>query len=308
MTNEQQVQRVGVLMGGVSREREISLKTGDAMAGALERSGFDVVRIDWSPGPNDDLIRAGLDVVLLALHGGHGEGGSVQGLLNCLEIPYTGSGVTASAIAMDKVHSKRLFADAGLSTPAFQVVRAQELDAGLDLRLTQPFVVKPAADGSSVGVTLVGPDGDARAALEAARNGDADILVEAFVAGTELSVGVFDQQVIGTVAIVPADGFYDYDAKYVSGTTQYLIPPPISAGARAAAEGLARDAYDLIGCRGVARVDVMLDAEEQPYLLEVNTLPGMTETSLIPKLAAATGESFEALVARMVSAARVDEY
>ena len=306
-------ERVGVLMGGASRERDVSLNTGTAVSTALAKAGYDVVTIDWRPGQLGELQSSGVDVVFLALHGGHGEGGSAQGLMNCLDIPYTGAGVTASALAMDKVHSKRLFRQADLSTPDFEVVSAgavaRWLAAGeADLALEPPVVVKPAAEGSSFGVSIVTTEDGILPALRQAQHGSDAILVERFVDGIELSVGVFDEQVLGTVAIVPADGFYDYDAKYLSKTTNYLIPPPVSAAAKLAAEQLARRAYDLLGCRGVARIDVMLDGDDQPWLLEINTLPGMTATSLIPKLANAIGESFSALVARMVEAARIDKY
>ena len=300
-------------MGGASRERDVSLNTGRAVSAALEEAGYEVVPIDWRPGRHNGLLAHDIDVVFLALHGGHGEGGSVQGLLNCLDIPYTGAGVTASALAMDKVHSKRLFRQAGLSTPDYDVLSAATiaqwlLDGGAEIKLDTPFVVKPAAEGSSVGVSVVTDTAEALPALKQAQRGSNAVLVESFVDGEELSVGVFGEQVLGTVAIVPGDGFYDYDSKYLSDTTRYLIPPPVSTSAREASEQLARKAYELLGCRGVARIDVMLDRQEQPWLLEVNTLPGMTATSLIPKLANALGESFPQLVARMVEAAGTDEY
>lgn len=305
--------KIGVLLGGVSRERDVSLNTGAAVAAALSQAGYTVTTFDWQPGPDQVATIANLDAVFLALHGGHGEGGAVQGLLNCLEVPFTGSGVTASAIAMDKVLSKRVFAQAGLSTPAFEALTGSQAalllqSRQVDTTLDYPIVVKPAADGSSVGVSIAADKNELLAAIELAQNGSDCILLEAFVAGPELSIGVFDEQVMGTVAIVPADGFYNYEAKYQSNTTQYLIPPPISTPAKDAAEALAREAYDVLGCRGVARVDVMLDDSETPWLLEVNTLPGMTESSLVPKLAQASGESFPQLVSRMIEAAQTDTY
>jgi len=310
---------VGVLMGGASRERDVSLNTGKAFSRTLDAAGFECRTIDWRPGKVRELLDAQIDVALLALHGGYGEGGTVQGLLNAAGIPYTGSGVLASALAMDKVRSKQLFRDAGLATPDFQVVSRRDLDAALAAgsfapALSLPYVIKPSREGSSVGITIFddaeGPEPSAESlltALEAAKHHDDEVLVESFIAGKELSVGVFDDQVMGTVEIVPADGFYSYEAKYLSKTTEYLIPPPISAAARTAVEALAHRAYRALDCRGVARVDVMLDVDERPWLLELNTLPGMTETSLVPKLAQARGESFGALVTRMLDAARVDD-
>ncbi len=206
--------QIGVLLGGVSREREVSLNTGTAVASALSEAGYNVTTIDWQPGPEQTAAMSSLDAVFLALHGGHGEGGAVQGLLNCLDVPFTGSGVTASAIAMDKVLSKRVFAQAGLSTPPFEALTASQAASALksgqiDSRLGYPVVVKPAADGSSVGISIAANQAELLAAIELAQNGTDSILLEAFVAGPELSIGIFDEQVMGTVAIVPADGFYN---------------------------------------------------------------------------------------------------
>lgn len=325
---------VGILFGGTSREREVSIHTGEAMARAAAEAGYRVVSIDFAPERLREVLDAGIDVALLALHGGFGEAGSVQGLLNLAGIPYTGAGVMGSALAMDKVRAKRLCAAAGIRTPEYAVlsgaraaavvqavasgtvalgVVAPEVPSAL---LASDYVVKPSCEGSSVGVTIVmrhmASDDAAAArafgdAVRGAMRGSDDVLVERYVAGPELSVGLFDGEVLGTVEIVPADGFYDYEAKYLSKTTEYRIPPRISDAARVEAEGLARQVFEVLGCRGIARIDFLLDAQDRPWLLELNTLPGMTETSLVPKLAAARGISFPDLVARMIESAKVDQ-
>ena len=309
MTDRHEI-RVGVLKGGVTREREISLATGSGCAHALREAGFDVVEIDWRPGDQTALIESQIKAAFLALHGGYGEGGSVQGLLNCLAIPYTGAGVLGSAIAMDKVLAKRAFVHAGLSTPDFEVLEEVQLDSGYtpseDWKANSS-VVKPRRSGSSVGITVVEDPHDLAGAIEQARELRSGVFLERYIKGDELSVGIFDDDVLGTVQIAPAEEFYDYHAKYKSNQTQYLIPPPIESEVIKKVEALAYAAYQLLDCRGVARVDIMLDSEKVPWLLEVNTLPGMTETSLIPKLASARGISFSELVSRMVAAARVDE-
>lgn len=316
--------RVGVILGGSSPEREVSLATGAAMAEAARGGGFEVIEIDWQEGSVDELTGAPMEVALLALHGGYGEDGSVQGLLNCLGIPYTGSGVLASALAMHKVQSKRLFVSAGLSTPPYQVMSAaavaDHLAGRARVRLSVPCVVKPAREGSSVGVTIVDDFDGLDEALAAAAEGRRDVLVERFIEGREVSVGVFDGEVLGSVEIVPAEGFYDYRAKYQRKDTRYLLPPELDADVLQAVETTARRAYELLGCRGVARVDLIVSGEEpaqaategfgggveRGWLLEVNTLPGMTETSLVPKMAAARGISFTDLVTQMIEAAQVD--
>jgi D-alanine-D-alanine ligase len=302
-------QKIVVLMGGSSREREVSLNTGQAMYKALKGLGYEVVSVDFQVGNLDSLVGEKPGAVVLALHGGYGEGGTVQGLLNAAAIPYTGSGVAASAIAMDKVISKGLFSSARLHTPAYMVISKadaipeyDEITAHLGC---DRMVVKPATEGSSVGINMVHSQDLFSSAVEEALQEGPTVLVEQFIEGHELSVGVFDGEVMGTVEIVPESGFYSYDAKYVSGTTRYLIPPSISSDRVEAAENLALKAYEQVGCRGVARVDLMCDGS--PWILEINTLPGMTENSLVPKLAAARGEQFERLVERMLNSATVDK-
>ncbi|MCA9563940.1 MAG: D-alanine--D-alanine ligase [Myxococcales bacterium] len=296
-----QAKRVALLMGGQSREREVSLNTGRAITQALRDGGHDVTPIDWSPSEVNQLLEGGFDAVFLALHGGYGEDGSVQGLLNVLGIPYTGAGVMASAIAMDKVRTKALFTAAGLATPVS--LTDTQLRDGASIEF--PVVVKPSREGSSVGISIVREQGEFDAAIAAARWGEDAVLIETFIDGPEVSVGLFDGEVLGTVQIQAKHGFYDYSAKYQSQDTRYLIPPELPTHVVEAIEATAAAAYRVIGCRGVARIDLMVDGEK-PWLLEVNTLPGMTATSLVPKLAAARGESFVEFCDRMLASARTD--
>lgn len=300
---------VAVLMGGLSAEREVSLVSGEACAAALEGLGREVVRIDVGP----DLPRRLLDlrpaVVFNALHGRYGEDGRVQGLLDLLGIPYTHSGVLASALAMDKPMAKRVFAAAGL-----RCAEGVDTDLGAVLRdgppLAPPFVVKPAAEGSSVGVIIV-PGPDLRPLHE--RN-DLDpaqrVLVERFVPGRELTCGVLDGEPLAVTEIRPREGFYDYRAKYTDGFADHLVPAPLPEAATAEVMDWALRAHRALGCRGVSRADFRYDPEAEEghrlYLLEVNTQPGMTPLSLVPEQAAHRGIAFADLVARLLETARCD--
>ncbi|MCB9638872.1 MAG: D-alanine--D-alanine ligase [Myxococcales bacterium] len=295
-TIDWKTKRIGLLYGGLSSEREVSLKTGEAMASALERRGYQVQRIDVDRNLPVALKEHAIDVAVIALHGKYGEDGCVQGMLELMGIPYTGSGVQASAIAMHKTLSKKLFIAAGLPTPAYHEMTAGELChtdlASLDC--PQGAVVKPPSEGSSVGISICRDD---EALQKAAQSFDpaTPLLVEAFVDGGELTVAILSDQAAMPLQIVPAEGFYDYQAKYQRHDTQYLCPAPISEALLAETQRLALGAHQALGCRGVTRVDLMLDKEDTLWLLEVNTLPGMTATSLTPKMAAQRGMSFEDL-------------
>jgi D-alanine-D-alanine ligase len=297
--------RIGVLMGGLSAEREVSLATGSGVLRALLTRGHDAVGIEWADGQDlTGLLHAArVDVVWNALHGTYGEDGCVQGLLECLKIPYTGSGVLASALAMDKVLSKRLFSAAGIPTPAWQVLAEGEEPRGFDY----PLVVKPSREGSTVGVTIVKDHGALAGAIAAARRCHGDTLVETYITGREASVAVLDGEVLGSVEIRPHRAFYDYAAKYQSGDTEYLVPPSYARGIAAACEQAALEAYHMLSCRGHARVDARIDEEGRPWILEVNTLPGMTGTSLLPKIAAHRGLDYATLVERILDSAGLRE-
>lgn len=288
--------KVAVLLGGMSREREISLKTGAAVLNALSTLGHEGVGID--PGKNvaADIIAAKPDVVFIALHGRFGEDGTIQGMLEILGIPYTGSGVLASAAAIDKIFTKRLFRDASLPTPDFVVISRS--DAVAIAPFAPPYVVKPALEGSSLGMTFVHDPSLLSVAIAEARRHDADVLIEKFVSGTEVTVGVLgnrDAYALPVIEVAPKSGQYDYASKYTVGATEYIIPPRLPEAVIGQCQALALAAHKTLGCSGMSRVD-MIVGESGIELLEVNTIPGMTETSLLPKAARAAGMEFPVLV------------
>jgi D-alanine-D-alanine ligase len=297
---------VGVLMGGRSAERDVSLRTGAAILAALRRSGNRAVGIDAGRDLPQVLARRKVSVAFIALHGRGGEDGTVQGLLECLGIPYTGSGVLASALAMDKKQSKWIFRAHGLPTPDFEVVVRGVRGAWPLERLETPVVVKPVCEGSTVGMSVVRSRGALPKALKTAFRYDPEVLVEAFVPGRDLTVGVLGDTVLPAVEMRPRGGFYSYRAKYTAGATEYLVPAPLTSRQAARTQDLALAAHRALGCRGAARVDFRLDERGRPLLLEVNTIPGMTETSLLPKAAGAAGIPFDELVGRILAAARLD--
>jgi D-alanine-D-alanine ligase len=253
----------------------------------------------WLP---NELEENDLEVVWNALHGTFGEDGAVQGLLACLGLPYTGSGILPSALAMDKVASKRIFESNGVPTPRWRIVPP---DAGVafveDFAL--PLVVKPALEGSSVGVSIVRDRAELTAALELARRHRGPTLVESYIAGAEVCVGILDEEVLGTIEIRPATGFYDYEAKYKRDDTQYLVPAPLPGPTIQRIEAAALAAHRSLGCSGYSRVDLRVDESGAPFLLEINTLPGMTSHSLIPKIAAHRGITYADLCERILSLA-----
>lgn len=297
---------VGVLMGGRSAEREVSLRTGTAILGALERRGHRVIGIDAGLDLPKILARRQVSVAFIALHGRGGEDGTVQGLLESLGIPYTGSGVLASALAMDKKQSKLIFSACGLPTPRFEVFTREDRGRRQLARLSPPVVVKPVCEGSSVGMSIVDSAARLAPALARAFRYDPEVIVEAYVPGRDLTVGVLCGEVLPVVEMRPRGGFYSYSAKYKKGKTEYLVPAPLTARQAARTQELALAAHLALGCRGASRVDFRLDERGRPLLLEVNTIPGMTETSLLPKAAGAAGIGFDQLVARILADARLD--
>lgn len=300
---------IGVLMGGMSSERDISLKTGAAVQNALQKKGYRTRSLDVTPQVMEHVRDQGIDVAFLALHGSFGEDGTIQGMLELMGIPYTGSGVLASALAINKVASKKIFSFHGLPTPAFEVLHAEGQDAeGLagTIRLPLPVVVKPAEGGSTIGISIVREPRELGPALAAAARYDREILIEEFIAGRELTVGILEGEALPLVEIKPASGFYDYTAKYNSGgTTRYIVGPSIPGTAATAIQRLALAAFHAFGCSGAPRVDFILRDDNSPFILEINTIPGMTETSLLPKAAQHAGIDFEILVERILWSARL---
>jgi D-alanine-D-alanine ligase len=305
--------RVGVIMGGSSGEREVSLRSGAAVAAALEARGHEVVRVELPLRAEDAaaaIADAKIDVAFLALHGRMGEDGCIQGLLELAKIPYTGSGVLTSALAMDKLKAKELFRLHNVPTPPYYSVHVD--DDRTDLAQLHgsfgfPVVVKPRGEGSSLGVKRAGDLAELEDALDAAFELDDQVLVERFVAGMEVNVGILDGRVLGAIEIAPAStsGMYDYEAKYTPGMTEYFMPARLPKARLTGISNLAERAAAALGCAGAVRVDLLVTAGENEYVLEVNTLPGMTETSLLPKIASAAGYTFAELCEAMLAGARL---
>jgi D-alanine-D-alanine ligase len=303
--------RIAVLMGGVSAEREVSLKSGNAVADALEARGHDVLRLDVS-GDTDRLLRMakssfGMDVAFIALHGTFGEDGCIQGMLECLGVPYTGSGVLGSALAMDKLKSKELFRLHNVPTPPYYVARANDLNDLEDLHgsFGYPVIVKPRTEGSSVGITKATSHAELAAGVRRALEFGTDALVERFVRGAEVHVGILGGRVLGAIEIVPKRPFYDFVAKYTPGMAEYHMPARLSPARMHGVLNLAERAAKALGVDGACRVDLLVTEGENEYVLEVNTNPGMTETSLLPKIAAAAGYDFGALCDAIVDLAKL---
>ena len=293
--------KIAVLMGGLSAEREVSLKSGAAVHQALLAGGYHAVAIDVGRDLAAVLVREKVEAAFIALHGRYGEDGCVQGLLELMQIPYTGSGVLASALAMHKLYSKQTFASAGILTAPFHHFRRGEqvrLDA---LSFGLPLVVKPVQEGSSVGVSIVREAGQLEAALAEAFRHDSEILVEQYIKGQEVQVGILDDRPIGAIEIVPKNEFYDFEAKYTDGMAEHIFPARLEPARYAQALQVGLAAHTALGCSGYSRVDLLVTGSGENYVLEVNTLPGMTALSLLPEIAAkGAGLPFEALVERII--------
>jgi len=299
--------RVGVLYGGRSAEREVSLMSGQGVHEALRSAGVDAHLFDTGTRTLVDLINAGFDRVFIALHGRYGEDGTVQGLLELMQLPYTGSGVMASSLAMNKIMTKKVWLEQGLPTPAYAV-----LDQDSDLEkvaetLGLPLIVKPPHEGSTLGVTKVQSLQQLREAFEFASRFDAEVLAEQFISGRELTVPVLGKgasaRALPVIEIVAPDGNYDYEHKYVSNDTRYLCPAPLSEDTTTELMRLAERAYTALGCEGWGRADFMLDDQGRPWLLEMNTSPGMTSHSLVPMGAKAAGMSYAELCLAILESA-----
>lgn len=291
-------EHVAVLMGGTSAERDVSLRTGQAVVAALRAAGYRVSAVDVTA-ERLDLPEA-VDAVFIALHGTFGEDGQVQALLYEAGVPYAGSGPAASRTAFDKCASKELFIAQDLPTPAYEVLRAPAART-----LPLPVVVKPARQGSSFGIHRVFREADWPAAYADAASYDEQVLVEAYIAGRELTVGVVGDDVLPVLEICAPDGNYDYHAKYTAGVTTYHVPADLPPAQAAACQELARRAFRALGCEGFGRVDFRMAPDGTAYILEVNTIPGCTATSLLPKAAQAAGIAFPELCDRIIRTASV---
>ncbi|MDR0233478.1 MAG: D-alanine--D-alanine ligase [Zoogloeaceae bacterium] len=293
--------RVAVVMGGASGERDVSLKSGKAVLEALKSEGIDAHAFDPAREPLDGL--KGFQRVFIALHGGYGENGAIQGALEIMGVPYTGPGVMASAIAMDKFRTKLIWQAVGVPVPEYAMLdESSDFDA-VEKRLGLPLFVKPACEGSSLGVFMVVEPGELKSAYESARRYGDLIMAEKGVMGGEYTVGILGNEALPIVKIEPATAFYDYEAKYLRDDTRYICPADLSPAKTAEIQADAKKAFDALGATGWGRVDFLMDEAGRHYFLEVNTAPGMTSHSLMPMSAKAVGLSFEKLVLNVLSLA-----
>ncbi|TNF49176.1 MAG: D-alanine--D-alanine ligase [Deltaproteobacteria bacterium] len=299
--------KIAVLMGGLSAEREISLKTGQAVLGALLKNGCNAVAIDAGHDLPAQLREVGTDVAFICLHGRYGEDGTVQGLLEMMRIPYTGSGVMSSSMVMDKVITKQILLYHEISTPGFVAYRSGDDRSELFKRCRHfPLVVKPAREGSTIGISIVHDRAELDAGLEEALEHDDLVLIEDYIQGDEITVSILNKESLPIIQIVPKSGFYDYESKYTPGNTEYLLPAPLEAVLYNRLQETSLAACKALACRGAARVDFMV-REREFFCLEVNTIPGMTATSLLPKAAAQAGISFNELVMQILEDAGLNK-
>ena len=306
-SNDMKNKKIAVLMGGLSAEREISLKTGQAVLKALLENGRDAVAIDVGRDLPGQLQTTETEVAFICLHGRYGEDGTVQGMLEMMQIPYTGSGVMSSSMVMDKVVTKQILLYHEISTPEFIVYRAGDDQAEVLKRCRYfPLIVKPAREGSTIGISIVHDRAQLEAGLIEAMKHDDLILIEDFIQGDEVTVSVLNNEPLPIIKIVPKSGFYDYESKYTPGHTEYLLPAPLEAVLYNRLQEVSMAACKALSCRGAARVDFMI-REGEFFCLEINTIPGMTETSLLPKAAAEAGISFNELVMQILADAGLNK-
>ncbi len=300
---EIKMKKIGVLMGGMSAEREISLKTGSSILDALIQKGYNAVAIDVDINIAETLKQSRIETAFIALHGLLGEDGAIQGLLEISKIPYTGSGLLSSAVSMNKDISKKIFNYHDLPTPPFQAFKLMGKSiTGIRelIHIPLPFVIKPSEEGSTIGISIVKNEAEITNALSAAFYCSNEIIVETFIKGRELTAAVINGEALPLIEIIPESGFYDYQSKYTSGATKYVVSPEMDKETEIIIKELAVNAYNALYCCGAARVDFILNEENNPYILEINTIPGMTETSLLPKAAKKAGISFENLVEKIL--------
>jgi D-alanine-D-alanine ligase len=293
---------IGVLAGGLSSERQISLRSGRAIYEALKARGYNVKFLDIFDDVYDTIKKSGIEVAFLALHGRFGEDGTIQAMLERLGIPYTGSGVKASRLALDKVASKRVFEKRKIPVPRYKVLRSAAIPGGLS-RLGWPIVVKPQREGSSIGLSIAHDARSLKEAIEKALKYDDKILLEEYIDGRELTVGILGSRPLPVIEIVSAENVYDTHAKYKDSRTRYLVPAPLTRPISRRAQRLALAAHTALGCRGFSRIDMRMDKRHNIFVLEANSIPGMTERSLLPKAAKAAGMEFGKLCAKLLKLA-----
>lgn len=309
---KQKHKKIGVLAGGISSEREISLKTGKNIFESLKRSGYDAVFIDMK---EDFLDKArSIDIAFLALHGRYGEDGTVQGLLELLKIPYTGSGVLSSAVVLDKILSKKIFLAENIPTPPFteldlrcSLFDIDSLKRDIIKNTGYPLVVKPNSEGSTIGIRIIYNESQLEDGIRKAAEYDKKVLLEKYIKGRELTAGIIglEPAVLPIIEIKPKSGFFDYESKYTSDLTEYIVPADIDIKTAENIMKISADCHRTMGCSGISRVDFILDSNNIPYVLEINTMPGMTSTSLVPMAADAAGISFDFLVEIILDSAKL---
>jgi len=303
--------KIGVLMGGVSSEREISLKSGKAVCGALEETALSWVAVDITTESREENIKLlkakKIDCAFLAMHGRFGEDGQIQGILESLNIPYTGSGSLASKLAMDKIASRNIFHAQGLNVPekigtATIFLNRLVLEKMVAVPIF-PCVVKPAACGSSIGLSIVDKDADLLSAVELALSYDERALIEEYIEGREMTVGILEEQPLPVIEIVPKKRFFDFQAKYQTGMAEYILPAQLAEDIAKKIQAAALSAHKALGCSGCSRVDLILNKENKPFILELNSIPGFTQTSLLPKAARLAGIEFGQLCVKLIELA-----
>ncbi|MFH1128625.1 MAG: D-alanine--D-alanine ligase [Candidatus Omnitrophota bacterium] len=309
MAVEKKFGRVGVLMGGPSTEREVSLKSGKSVYEALKQASLDTVSIDIVTDNVDEDIKLissyDLDCAFLALHGRFGEDGTIQEILDYLGIPYTGSGAMASRLSMDKVISRKVLEVYGLAVPKYKVIKKDLYNKNDQLRnnFVFPMVAKPATHGSSIGLSIIDKPEELIGSIDLAFKYDDTIVLEEFIAGRELTVGILDNKALPVVEIIPRNRFFDYEAKYHQGMTEYRVPASIDETVVKKVQAAALKTHQLLGCFGCSRVDIILAKDNSPYVLELNSIPGFTPTSLLPKAAKSAGIEFNELCLRLIELA-----
>lgn len=309
MAVEKKFGRVGVLMGGPSTEREVSLKSGKSVYEALKQASLDTVSIDIVTDNVDEDIKLissyDLDCAFLALHGRFGEDGTIQEILDYLGIPYTGSGAMASRLSMDKVISRKVLEVYGLAVPKYKVIKKDLYNKNDQLRnnFVFPMVAKPATHGSSIGLSIIDKPEELIGSIDLAFKYDDTIVLEEFIAGRELTVGILDNKALPIVEIIPRNRFFDYEAKYHQGMTEYRVPASIDETVVKKVQAAALKTHQLLGCFGCSRVDIILAKDNSPYVLELNSIPGFTPTSLLPKAAKSAGIEFNELCLRLIELA-----